>query len=152
MHSEPLPPTNEVWDKVIFSVACVKNSVHRGVWLSACWDATPPGPGTPAADTPLEQTPQTRHPPRADPPMQCMLGDMVNKWAVCILLECNLVVSLHVKAVMTNPYKKHSMLCMSWQLMQFNLHCENYNTKYSNYMKLWRRGLNYNKVQYNTLN
>ena len=28
-----LPPTNEVWGKVIFSEACVKNSVHRGgVW------------------------------------------------------------------------------------------------------------------------
>ena len=25
-----LPPANEVWSKVIFSVACVKNSVHRG--------------------------------------------------------------------------------------------------------------------------
>ena len=25
-----LPPTNEVWSKVIFSQACVKNSVHRG--------------------------------------------------------------------------------------------------------------------------
>ena len=30
-----LPPANEVWGKVIFSQACVKNSVHRGV----------PGPG-----------------------------------------------------------------------------------------------------------
>ena len=26
-----LPPANEVWDKVIFSEACVKNSVHGGV-------------------------------------------------------------------------------------------------------------------------
>ena len=25
-----LPPANEVWGKVIFSVACVKNSVHKG--------------------------------------------------------------------------------------------------------------------------
>ena len=25
-----LPPANEVWGKVIFSQACVKNSVHRG--------------------------------------------------------------------------------------------------------------------------
>ena len=25
-----LPPANEVWGKVIFSEACVKNSVHRG--------------------------------------------------------------------------------------------------------------------------
>ena len=34
----------------------------------------PPGPGTPRADTP--------------PPAQCMLGDTVNKRAVCILKLC----------------------------------------------------------------
>ena len=28
-----LPPANEVWGKVIFLVACVKNSVHRGEYL-----------------------------------------------------------------------------------------------------------------------
>ena len=27
---EFLPPANEIWGKVIFSVACVKNSVHGG--------------------------------------------------------------------------------------------------------------------------
>ena len=30
-------------------------------------------------------------PPPEQTPPQCMLGDTVNKWAVCILLECNLV-------------------------------------------------------------
>ena len=31
-----LQPANELWGKVIFSVACVKNSVHRGgICLSA---------------------------------------------------------------------------------------------------------------------
>ena len=63
------------WAKVIFSQACVKNSVHRGegVCLSACWD-TPTLEQTPlGADTPREQTPpgsrhpQSRHPPGADP-------------------------------------------------------------------------------------
>ena len=29
-----LPPANEVWDKVLFSEACVKNSVQRGVVVS----------------------------------------------------------------------------------------------------------------------
>ena len=29
-HITYLPPANKVWGKVIFSVACVKNSVHRG--------------------------------------------------------------------------------------------------------------------------
>ena len=61
------------WAKVIFSQACVKNSVHRGrgegVCLSACWDipprpGTPPGPGTP---------PQSRHPPGTrHPPQQTL--------------------------------------------------------------------------------
>ena len=53
------------WAKVIFSQACVKNSVHGGgVCLSACWD--PPRPGTPWEQ---QQTPpQTRHPPRTRPP------------------------------------------------------------------------------------
>ena len=52
------------WAKVIFSQACVKNSVHRrgGGCLPQCMlgYTTPPGPG----HTPPEQTPpQTRHPP-----------------------------------------------------------------------------------------
>ena len=85
-----LPPANEFWGKVIFSVACVKNSVYMGwgVCLSTCWDTIPPDQAPlwdqtphPGADTPQDQT----------PPAQCMLGDMVNKRAACILLECNLV-------------------------------------------------------------
>ena len=58
---------------------------------------------------PLGANPQTRHPLGAEPPWdqappsggrplgpgtphaQCMLGDTVNKRAVCILLKCNLV-------------------------------------------------------------
>ena len=31
------------------------------------------------------------YPPEQNPWEQSMLGDMVNEWAVCILLECNLV-------------------------------------------------------------
>ena len=66
-----LPPANEVWGKIIFlhlSVILFRGggsaSVHAGI-------ADPPGADTPCA--------------------QCMLGDMANKWAVCILLECILV-------------------------------------------------------------
>ena len=64
------------WAKVIFSQACVKNSVHRGgegVCVSACWD-TPPGTRPPQppdqADPPPDQTPPgTRHtPPRSGRP------------------------------------------------------------------------------------
>ena len=84
-----LPPANEVWGKVIFSVACVKNSVHREVCLSACWDTTPPEQTLPRRrHPPPEQTPPG---PSTPPPssVQCMLGDTVNKQAVYILLECN---------------------------------------------------------------
>ena len=31
-----LPPANEVWGKVIFSQACVKNSVRGGAWSGGC--------------------------------------------------------------------------------------------------------------------
>ena len=74
LNKESLPPRPiTVWRKVIFSVACVKNSVHGGgVCLSACWDTTPP---------PQEQA----------PPCAVVLGAMVNKRAVCIPLECNLL-------------------------------------------------------------
>ena len=88
-----LPPANEVWGKVIFSVMCVKNSVHRTGRRSASVHAgippplpeqtphrreqAPPWEQIPPEQTPLEQAPpQSRHPP------QCMLGDTVNKRAV----------------------------------------------------------------------
>ena len=58
----------------VFTGIC--DSVNRGVCLSACWDTSPPGPGTPS-----------EHPS----PAQSMLGDTVNERAVRILLECNLV-------------------------------------------------------------
>ena len=85
------------WGKVIFSEACVKNSVHGGV--SAILHAgihprdqrqtplpqsrPPPGP-----DTPWEQTS-----PGADIPHHSACWDMVNKRVVCILLESILVLS-----------------------------------------------------------
>ena len=47
-----LPPANEVWGKVIFSVACVKNSVHRGEYL---------GRYTPQSGTPMQVHPQQVH-------------------------------------------------------------------------------------------
>ena len=60
-----LSPANEVWGKVIFSVACVKNSVHRGSVSVHAGIPYPPGPGTP----PLEQTPfWSRHPQEQAPP------------------------------------------------------------------------------------
>ena len=45
-----LPPTNEVWGKVIFSVACIKNSVHRGVSASVHTGIPHPPEQTPPPD------------------------------------------------------------------------------------------------------
>ena len=84
-----LPPANEVWAMVMFSEACVRNTVHWG--MSASVHAgmphtpprsrhpprqTPPGSRHPQSRHPLEQTlpplgadtPQSRHPPEADHP------------------------------------------------------------------------------------
>ena len=73
------------WAKVIFSQACVKNSVHGGGgclpqcmlgYTTTTREQTPPqsrhppradiplGADPPAADTPQSRHPQTRHPPR----------------------------------------------------------------------------------------
>ena len=71
MHSYYCPQRS--WGKVMFLHVCViLFSVHV---LSACWDTHPPWQGDP--------------PGKETPPAQCMLGDTVNKRAVCILLECN---------------------------------------------------------------
>ena len=94
-----LPPANEICEGYVFTRVChsvhwggVSASVHAGIPPAA---NTPPGADTPRANTP---TPRRRHPPSKHPPppgadtspVQCMLGDTVNKRAVCILLECNL--------------------------------------------------------------
>ena len=50
------------WAKVIFSEACVNNSVHRGVCLRACWGTrSRPPPGN-------------RHPPEQTPPFAVHAG------------------------------------------------------------------------------
>ena len=70
-----LQPANEVWGKIIFSVACVKNSVHRGGGVRTPQAGTTPHPraGTtpPRAGTPPRQVhlppgqvpPYSRYPP-----------------------------------------------------------------------------------------
>ena len=42
-----LPPANEVWGKVIFSEACVKNSVHGGGGSASVHAGIPPRPPSP---------------------------------------------------------------------------------------------------------
>ena len=71
------------WGKVMF-FTCVCDSVHRGVCPIACWDMPPRTRG--------RHPPVTRGRHLPPPPAQCMLGDTGNKWAVRILLECNLVI------------------------------------------------------------
>ena len=77
--SEFLPPANEVWGKVIFSVACVKNSVHKGEYLGRY----PPG-----RYTPLGQVhPRAVHPPgRYTPGQVHPLGRYTPTPLVVILL------------------------------------------------------------------
>ena len=86
--SRLLPPANEVWGKVIFSEACVKNSVRRGGGSASvhAWITPEPGRHPRTRQAP----PGTRHPPPA--PEQRMLGDTVNERAVRILLKCILVI------------------------------------------------------------
>ena len=74
------------WAKVIFSQACVKNSVHgggEGVCLSACWDThTPPsGADTPPGADPLPRS--RHHPPEQTPPRQadCSIRSMSGRYA-----------------------------------------------------------------------
>ena len=95
----------------IFSSMC-QEFCPRGGGLLQCmlgyhppWQAdTPPASRHPSgkenppgkADPPARRPPlwQGRPPGKETPPSaQCMLGDTVNKRAVCILLECNLVSS-----------------------------------------------------------
>ena len=115
-----LPPANEVWGKVIFSEACVKNSVHGGVSASVHAGmpsprADPPRSRPPGGRCPPEQTPPprsrhrpgSRHPPRkqttpwkqtspreADTPRKQTTPGSRHPpppGGVRILLECNLV-------------------------------------------------------------
>ena len=96
------------WGKIMFLHVCVI-LFTGGVCLSACWDTHPPWQGRPppprgpswqgkppwqGSPPPWQGRPPWQGDPpcppgKADPPAQCMLGETVNKRAVCILLECN---------------------------------------------------------------
>ena len=88
--------------KVIFSQACVKNSVHRE-GLPQCMpprEQTPPPPG---ADTPPEQTPPAADTPQEQTPPGSRLQHTVNERPVCILLECILVMTYIQRAGVAPP-------------------------------------------------
>ena len=82
-----LPPANEVWEGYIFTSVCLST----GGGLPHCILVY-----TPQQDTPGQAPPLGRHPPRtgtpwADTPLGSAYWDTVNKRAVGIPPECNLV-------------------------------------------------------------
>ena len=84
------------WGKVIFSVACVKNSVHMGGGgLPHCMLGHIP---------PRSRPPGSRPPPGADTaPGAVQVGRYGNKGAVRILLECILVTTYFYRIQETKP-------------------------------------------------
>ena len=78
-----LPPANEVWGKVIFSEACVKNSLHRGV-PQCMLGYHPPGPCTHPLGpcTPPDHAPRDHaHPPGTmHTPGPCTPWDHAPPW------------------------------------------------------------------------
>ena len=133
----PPPPPNasyfyrpqRSWAKVIFSQACVKNSVHRGGRVSASVHAGIPPPRTRHTPLPRPGThpPGTRHtpPPQSRPPPETRhtppgsrLQHTVNERPVRILLECILVTS-HLLIISTTCWT-HSLS------FQFLLCCWNH--------------------------
>ena len=99
-----LPPATKLGQGYVFTRVC--DSVHGGSASVHAGIPTPPGKETPwqgrppmarrpppgKADHPGKETPSKADPPgKADPPDKAdpLLGDTVNKWAECILLECN---------------------------------------------------------------
>ena len=89
------PPANEVCEGYVFTRVCLSTGGCLGRYPP--WEGTPPWAGTPPGQVqpPGQVTPGQVHPPWAgtQPQEQCMLGDMGNKRAVRILLECILVLS-----------------------------------------------------------
>ena len=75
------------------------------VCLSA-WRDTPP-PRTRHPPPPRDQAPPGAGTP--PPPEQSILGDMTNEWAVCILLECNLVICKTQNAIRILPIKHRNL-------------------------------------------
>ena len=59
-----LPPATKLGQGNIFTGVC--DSVHRGICLSACWDATPTPQDQAPPSTPLHQAPPDQAPPRAE--------------------------------------------------------------------------------------
>ena len=86
-----LPPENEVWGKVIFSEACVKNSVHGGGLPQCMLGYHPSRPGPPGAGTPPDQAPP---PGRACWEIRSMSGRYASYWNAILLNGAKKMVTL----------------------------------------------------------
>ena len=85
----PLGPGTPPWDQIH-----PRDQVHPETRYTPWTRYTPQTRYTPRTRyTPHQVPPGTRYTPwdQVHPPEQCILGDVGNKWAVCILLECILV-------------------------------------------------------------
>ena len=90
------PQTKFLGQGNIFAPVC--HSVHGGGLPQCMLGYHPPPRQPPPTPPPREQTPPGPGNPlgASTPLVQCMLGDTVNKRAVCILLECNLVLQIYL--------------------------------------------------------
>ena len=121
-------------------------------------EQTPPGADPPPPSRPpKEETPprsrpppRSRHiPPGADiPPTQCMLGDTIKKRAVCILLECNLVlwsfsISLLLSLVTLNVFISFEQVVLTFhesaKVLSQYLHVYLPFSSCSSWRRSWRR-------------
>ena len=85
-----LPPA--ICEGFVFTRVCL--SKGEGICPTACWDTPPLG-----RHPPWTESPPKADTPRADtPPAQCM---QVNKRAVCIPVECNLISNLSTEGLKT---------------------------------------------------
>ena len=103
------------WSKVIFSEACVKNSVHRGGGSATLHAGMHPPPRDQRQAPPPPMGPEAGTPP----PAQCMLGDTGNKRAVRILMECNLVMP-YFRRTMVRPCYDVWTYALNWSLFSIN--------------------------------
>ena len=111
--SRLLPPANEVWGKVIFSEACVKNSVHVGegwglvgsAWSRGClvWGEVVPGLGGGGCLVPGDAWPGGAWSWGVAWSGGCLVGGVCVEtpqwlllWAVCILLEFILCLYINI--------------------------------------------------------
>ena len=95
--------------KVMFLHLSVSHSVHGGGGPASVHAGIPP-----RTRHPREQTPPSLGADIPPPGSSPMLGDMVNKWAVRILLECNLVFQLLLQLILSDSF----LVCPLSQLFQ----------------------------------